>query len=317
MLSAGGGLEKQHPAKRAEGLGVYWHGLVDKPFKTSLQYFFNPSIPYELLYPSGIHSGRWLPDSDILRLSPPLWERVDSLSSTPLSLRGMEQEEITPDDFSGTYYAYRQDRLLLMFRYRDLPMLLALAWQNGDSSKARRGGFLGPYDNWDFVFTKESGGTAPGLGWLSMYMYASSAIILYFPLDDEHTGISILKWLKAGWAGLNVVERRHILSGANRNYSGMVQVVRADGGLSVAELEAIARKVDAADAEAICADLEAYALELARRSRTAEVLKRGEFQKLLYGGNYAHRISEDNLRSLYLLILLKRGLGKPVLGEGE
>lgn len=313
MLVANGS-GRANPEKRSEGMGVYWRGVINKPFGESLRYFYNPNIPSEILYPSSLRRGFWEPGSDILHLEKPIWEMFESLGDTPIVLTGRETEEISPDDFSGCYYSYTQTRTLILLRYKDVPMLLSISWQDGKSDTGRRGGILGPYDNWDFVYTKEVGGTASGIGWMSTYMYASSNITLIFPLDEDTTGYSMFRWLKAGWSGLNVVKREHITSGANRNFKGMLEVISGEHGVGFEELEAISNKYNALRREEMLLEASPYAADLAKLSKDDEILMRDEFQAILANGVYAKTLSDDELRSLLKVLALKRRLGKPVLG---
>lgn len=315
MLVVDGSGSRVHPEKRSEGMGIYWRGVLKKPFAESLRYFYNPNIPSEILYPSSLRRGFWQPGSDILKLEKPIWEMFESLGDEPIVLNGKETEEITPDDFSGCYYIYTQARTLVLLRYKGIPMLLSVSWQDGKSETGMKGNFLGDYNNWDFVYTKVVGGTASGIGWMSTYMYASSAITLIFPLDDGSTCYSMFKWLKAGWSGLNVVKREHITSGANRNFTGMLEIVDGAQGISVEELESISKKYDAMSREAMLLEVRPYAAELAKLSKNDEILNRDEFQAVLAGGAYAENLSDDELRSLTKLLALKRKLGKPVLGD--
>lgn len=315
MIMADGGLPGQHPAERPEGVGVYWKNSINKNFTDTLRYYFNPAISSELLFPASIRLGKWLPGSDILRLDTPLWKKLDKPATGLVALRGEEYEQITPDDFSGSYYGYKQDRLLLLFRYKGLPMLLSVYWQNGESETGRKAWFLGDYNNWDFVFTTESGGAATGLGWLSTNMYRSCCVMLFYPQDEGHTGYAIFKWLAAGWNGINMVRASHILSGADRSFAGMQIVIDKDRGLRVEELEEIERLAGNSDRAGLVERTMDYSVALDRQSRSDSMLRRSEFQTMLESGNYARRLGDDELRALVKVNELKRRLGRAVLGD--
>ena len=194
-------------------------------------------------------------------------------------------------------------------------MLLSVSWQDGKSNTGMKAGFLGDYSNWDFVFTKEVGGTASGIGWMSTYMYASSNITLIFPMTDGTTCYSMLKWLKAGWSGLNVVKRENITAGANRNFRGMLEIISGEKGVKYTDLEEISKKYNAMSHAAMLAEAKPYAAELAKLSKSDQILGRDEFQAVLDNGVYAEKLSDDELRSLLKVLALKRKLGKPVLGD--
>ena len=315
LVADGSGGESAHPDKRGQGIGIYWHGVLGKPFAQSLRYFYNPHVPSELLYPASIRRGHWLPGSDILKLEKPLWQLAEGLGDQPVMLTGTEMEEITPDDFSGCYYSYELSRLLVLLRYKGVPMLLSVSWQKDKSNAGMKSGFLGKYDNWDFIYTKDVGGTASGIGWMSTYMYSSAAITLILPRDAGSTGYSMFKWLKAGWAGLNVVKHSNITSGSDRNFRGMLAVINGEKGVRPEELEEISKKYDAYARAAMLAEAKPYAEELAKLSKNDEILNRDEFQAVLANGVYAEKLADDDLRSLLKLLALKRKLGKPVLGD--
>lgn len=308
---------RSQPAKRnAEGMGIFWRFTFNKPFTQTLRYLYNPNIAPEILYPSSIRRGGWLPGSDIITLAPPLWKRAENVEGQ-LAIRGKEFEEITPDTFSGSYYSYTLDRLLLLQKCRDVPVLFSVGWQDGESSEGKKGWFLGDYADWDFVFTDASGGTDSSIGWMSTYMYASCTITLFFPVgvNGENTGCAMFKWLKAGWSGINAVNRSHISSGASRSFEGLLGVIE-DSHISGPEtLEAITASVRALDRAQLLERTAAYSLELSRASRDEEILGRSEFQKMLEGGKYNERISEAQLRSMLAVNELKKVMGKKVLSE--
>lgn len=314
LLVADGKGSNQHPAKRNEGMGIYWRGIIDTPFKDALRYFYNPDIPHELLYPASLRRGYWKEGSELLSLKKPLWEMLDTLDDTPLVLNGDEFEEITPDDSSGCYYIYTLNRVMVLLKYKGVPMLLSIGWQDGKSETGKKAYFLGDYANWDFVYTKDVGGTASGIGWMSTYIYNTCSITLIFPKSDGTTSYSMLKWLKAGWSGLNVVKRKHITAGADRNFTGMQAVIHGATSVKPEELEKISKKYDAYDRAAMLKEAAPYAQELAKLSKNDEILGRDEFQALLAGGKYAENLSDEELRSLLKVLALKRRLGKPVLG---
>ncbi|MDL2306405.1 hypothetical protein LJC48_00035 [Desulfovibrio sp. OttesenSCG-928-C06] len=316
MMTCRGRGEDYNPEKYAGGAGIFWRESINKPLPEVLRYFYNPNINQELLYPSSIRVNRVSPDSGIFKLEKPVWESLDELES-PISFWNREHEEITPDDFSGSYYSYELDRLFVLFRYLDQPMLLTISWQDGESDLGRKAGILGPYENWDFVYSNAEGGTATGIGWAETHMYSSATITLMYPEGDngEGTGYSMFKWLKAGWAGMNVVKPKHIYSGADRTFSGIKDVVCSERSITPEQLEKIVTKVRAMDDVALRAVARPYAEALAAGSTDDSILSREEFQDVLAGGDYAEGLSREHLEALVMKNELKRLLGKTVLGD--
>lgn len=307
--------KRVHPEKRSEGLGMYWSDAIPRPFFEFLRYVYNPDIPSELVYPAALRRGYWMPGSDILSLNKPLWVLAANIDETPVILRGVEREEISPNEYSGCYYSYDQKRLLILLRYKDVPMLLSVSWQDSKSMPGRKGNFLGDYGNWDFVYTDNVGGTASGLGSLTTYIYSSSTITLLYPKDDGTTGCSMFKWIKAGWGGINVVGRQDMIKGTDHNFSGLLQVLDRQRDIKAEELEAINKRYGKAPREEMLREVKPYVEELAKLSKNDEILKRSEFQAVLANGEYPATLSDDELRSLLKGLALKRRMGKFVLGD--
>lgn len=313
MMTSNGQGNNVHPAARSEGQGIYWRRNIQRNFKEVLRYMYNPGIAHEAIYPASIRTGKWLPGSDLLTLSKPLWEQINSLKE-PVVIRGVEYEEVTPDDFSGSYYVYKVKRLLVLMPYRGKPVLLSVSWQDGQSEEGRKGGILGQYHNWDFVYSKKAGATASGIGWMSTYMYGSSTITLLYPQEGGFTGYAMFKWLRAGWSGINVVKRKHIIAGADRTYSGMQNVFLGDK-TTLPALEKMVGAVRGYDRATLLQKTAAYCKALAELSKKDEILSTDDFQEILQDGKYGENMADDNLRSLLISIELKRLLGKTVLGD--
>lgn len=314
MLINDGSTRRSQPEKRDQGQGIYWRSTIPYSFDVTLRYLYNPNISSELLYPSSIRSGGWKNGGGLKALETPLWELAGKIEE-PLIVRGKEREVITPDDFSGSYYVYDMDRMIVLMKYNGKPVLMSVSWQSDKSEVGRKGGFIGPYSNWDFVYTDVEGATASGIGWMSTYMYSSCAITVLFPTDDGKTGYSMFKWLRAGWSGMNVVERNHIRSGAERTFSGVMEVLKSERNITPEVLEKLEAKVAGMSTKALVAAAAPYCAALAEASKNDEVLSTEDFQKVLAGGGYAAQLKRDELESLVKSIELKRLLGKPVLGD--
>ncbi|MDR2892651.1 MAG: hypothetical protein LBV80_06160 [Deltaproteobacteria bacterium] len=319
MTTNSGEGEDINPGRYNGGSGVFWHKSINRPLGQTLRYLYNPAITQEVLYPSSIRVNRIQPESGILKLDRPLWDLLENPAdlAQPLIFRNQEWEEITPDDFSGSYYSYNLERLIILFRYHDKPMLLSVGWMAGESEVGKKGGIIEPYSNWDFVYSNEQGATASGIGWADTYMYSSASIVLLYPEGEngESTGYSMFKWLDAGWAGMNMVKKKHILSGAERTFKGVLEVMGQADSPAPEALEQIVSRVLAYDNETLLEHSRKYCAALAELSKDDPILEDEEFQVLLQDGNYARHLSRERLESLVIKLELKRLLGKPVLGD--
>ncbi len=302
------------PPKRPEGSGIFWRDSFSQPMKNVLEYMYNPAIPTEASFPALVRSGRWLEGSDILKLPKPLWESLDNLSQ-PVVLRGVEEEEITPDSFSGSYYSYQLDRLLILMEYKGAPMLVSVVWQKDKSDVGRKGGFVGDYNNWDFIYTPSKGATLKGVGWADTYMYDTCSISFLFPEGPsrDKTAFAIFKWLKAGWSGMNMVERSHIRDGMMRSVRSLKSVIEPAKRPSPSAIAQKYKELSAKSEEELCSLATPYCQALAVKSSEKEVFSDPDFQAVLKDGNYVKTMEKRELIALLMVNYLKEQLGKPVL----
>jgi hypothetical protein len=86
----------------------------------------------------------------------------------------------------------------------------------------RKGWVLGNDDEWNYLYTRNKGLNVKGLGWADTYMYDSFGITVYYQADPGKPAVTCgtVSWVKAGWAGINMVQPRHI-------YRGLVRVATA------------------------------------------------------------------------------------------
>ncbi len=180
-------------------------------------YAFNPAIPDVATMPSSVRLFHWL-DLQGRRRPAPRIQRHLAANGSPVILKGLQEVEITPDISSGAYYRYRVRYALVMFTYRQHRVLVSVTRQVDISSVGKKGYILGTDDDWDYLYSDETGLTIPALGWIKSYLYDSAAIQIYDEMDSAapQLRLALFKWLRAGWAGINMVQRRHIYNGLKR-----------------------------------------------------------------------------------------------------
>ena len=120
--------------------------------------------------------------------------------------------------FSGAYYKYDMYRTLVLFTYEKRKVLISISKQKDVSQVGNKGYILGSDDNWDYFYSGKPGLTIPGLGWVRSYMYDSYGINVYYQIDENNPVVrcATLRWIKAGWAKINVVKSHHIHAGLKR-----------------------------------------------------------------------------------------------------
>lgn len=304
-----------YPEKLGKATGIFWRSKINAPLATTLQYLYNPKVPNEIVYPASIRRARWQEGSDILTLSSPLWEQLGKHKDSPLVLRGREAEEITPDTFSGAYYKYLLDRVLLLTKHEGRNVLISVAVQDGRSDVGKKAAFIGEYDDWDFVYSGAAGTLAKGIGWADTYIYASSSVVVFY--EDEPggkmTGYAMFRWMDAGWSGMNMVKDHHIISGAERSFKGLTEFMNSRKRPAPGTVASYVASLEALDVEALRERFHPYSVKVEEAAATVPALKTDDFQKIIKNAGYGGSLTKDELVSAMSVNFIKQQLGKPLL----
>ena len=118
------------------------------------------------------------------------------------------------------------NRILILLKYQGRPALISVSRQKNVSDVGKKGVVLGKDENWDYFYSGQKGLNKPGLGWVNSYMYDSYTVSVFIEQDGAgplvHCGV--YKWLRAGWADMNMVQNQHIYKGLQR-YSETVKEI--------------------------------------------------------------------------------------------
>jgi hypothetical protein len=196
---------------------AYYEFDLRRNFEHILKYAFNPDVPGYLTTPSSIRLSHWKRVQGSGDQLPVLWNIIDTLDE-PITLKGLEFIENTPDMVSGAYYSYHLHRTLILFKFKNRKVIISISKQKGRSDVGKKGYVLGSDDNWDYFYSGKPGLTVPGLGWVRSYMYDSSGINIYYEIDPYAPLLrcGTFKWLRAGWSKINAVKNHHIHNGMKR-----------------------------------------------------------------------------------------------------
>jgi len=196
---------------------AYYEFDLRRNFEHILKYAFNPDVPGYLTTPSSIRLSHWKRVQGSGDQLPVLWNIIDTLDE-PITLKGLEFIENTPDMVSGAYYSYHLYRTLILFKFKNRKVIISISKQKGRSDVGKKGYVLGSDDNWDYFYSGKPGLTVPGLGWVRSYMYDSSGINIYYEIDPYAPLLrcGTFKWLRAGWSKINAVKNHHIHNGMKR-----------------------------------------------------------------------------------------------------
>lgn len=295
--------------------GVSLRETVHAPLSRILDYAYNPDVPSYLVLPSVVRFAGWYPGSDILGLDAPLSSNLPAPQS-PVVLHGREFEEITPDLFSGGYYRYDMQRLLALFDHNGRSVLISVAVQDGPSDVGKKGVVLDD-GKWQYFYSGIDGLTKGGIGWMDTYLYEAVSVSVFVDNGDGTTTNAVYKWLRAGWAGMNVVRAKHILEGCRRFARSFRSVLESDLLPDAKALAAKAHELWTLSEQELDRRIKSYAQRVESLFKDHPDLDSRSFAKIIKNGGYAKVLSSREERvSTLLLEYLKSKLGTPALRQG-
>lgn len=200
---------------------AYNEFTVNTDLQRIIDYTLDADIPSFFFWPSSLRLTRWTRvaggDQQFARL-----RSASAHLNAPFILKGTEHITITPDQHSGAYYSYDVDKMVILSPYHQGRVLITIYLQKEPSAVGRKGWVLGQDDEWSYLYTREKGLGLKGLGWANTYMYDSFNITVYYEADPGKSAVTCgaVSWVKAGWAGINMVQPKHI-------HRGLVRVAHA------------------------------------------------------------------------------------------
>jgi hypothetical protein len=150
-------------------------------------------------------------------VSPSLWQRLES-DDKPVVIRGLYYMQNTPDLNTGAYYGYDSYRTVILMDYKGRKVLVSVLKQKDVSDVGKKGFVIGDESEMDYFYSGEQGLTMKGLGWVKSYLYDSFSVSVF--VEDNKGGnllrCGVFKWIRAGWAGKNIVRKSQIKKGMER-----------------------------------------------------------------------------------------------------
>jgi hypothetical protein len=208
-----------HPLPDVDSMPGAFHSFrIERPLETVLTYAYNPDIPQVAFRPTSIRLTYWSEINGRQKAAfPRLWTQLPNLKA-PYQLQGKEVTEITPDLFSGAYFHYTLESRIILMKHEGWRFFISISKQVDRSEVGKKGAIVGGDHSWNYLYAPSAGLTKPGLGWVKSYIYDSLSVLIYAqpPNNAGYVEVGIFKWLKAGWAGLNMVKPKHIHEGLLR-----------------------------------------------------------------------------------------------------
>ena len=300
------------PAKRFDGNAICLRQDVRSDLGNILKYFYNPAIPNYLLCPAVLRMSGWHKGSEFLTRPTGLWEELPGLDQ-PVITRGREFEVTTPDSFAEAYYAYDLNRLMVLVNYGGKNVLISVSQQEDKSEVGRKGAILDD-TRWDYFYSGLEGLNRGMIGWMDTFTYASGSVQVFVEQDAAapRSTVFLFKWLRAGWAGMNVVKRSHIYDGTLRYVRSFAKVVESTD-LTPEELVAGMRSILTLSEPQMDVLIQEYARNFEARFKDDPKLQSRDYAKVIRDGGYASVLDAKARRSVLALEKLKAMLGMETL----
>ncbi len=296
------------PGRRYDGNGSVLRVTMKTGLERLMHYCYNPAIPNYLLFPSVLRLGGWYAGSDILAKDTKPWTHVGK-TDAPLALWGQEYEVNAPDSFGGGYYRYDLNRLLILTKHGGKNVLISISKQKNKSTVGKKAVILDDGD-WSYFYSGINGLNKGLIGWADTYMYDSASVQVFVEDGPNQTTFTLFKWLRAGWTGLNVVQKDHINEGATRYANAFKRIVESDRLPSPEDLAAHVRELSAMSDADLDRKIASYAVAIENIAKTSPAMNKSEFQKVVEGGKYAKILNREERVGVILVEYLKSRLGK-------
>jgi len=276
-----------------------------------LKYTFNPRIHGSASVPASLRTAAWKKSEKSGQSLPRIWELFDP-NGTPVLIRGMETVENTPDLSTGGYYRYTLFRTVILFRSGERRVVISLARQAGPSDVGKKGYILGTDEDWDYFYSGEPGLDVTGLGWVKSYMLESVGVSIYIESAPALPGVRVvnLKWLRAGWSGLNVVRSEHIHSGLKRFALTTKQILESPRLPAVATLEEACLRISNLTEAEIREKMQAYRSVLIARTERLNGSARKSLPESFWDDGWWARMTREEMESVLVRDTLKAYLGR-------
>jgi hypothetical protein len=299
-----------HAGRFKSATSAYHEFDIRRPLSKVLQLTYNPDIPTVVTMPASIRLSHWT-DIDTPKHSlPKLWETLPVLKA-PQFITGVEHIVNSPDQHSGAYFEYDLYRTLILLRHEGRPVLISLSRQKDVSDVGKKGVIIGADDNWDYLYTGQAGVNYAGLGWVKSYIYDSYSVSFYIETDAAHPTVrfGVFKWMRAGWAGINLARPAHIFRGLKRfanNFKTVLENPRLDDVTAVSRDFANIKSLSIEEQRKI---IEGYLTEIEKKCRLEKRLSEDQLNNLFKDRHYLNGLKEEERQSLIALALVKNLLG--------
>jgi hypothetical protein len=300
-----------HAGEYNDSPSAYYVRDIHQSLSDILRIAYNTDIHPVITAPSTIRTSHWTridrPDGKM----PQLWELFENLRS-PVFISGVEYMVNSPDTHSGAYYEYDLDRTLILMRWRGENIFVSLSKQVDVSSVGKKGHVIGSDSQWDYLYTDEAGLTKPGIGWARSYMYDSYSVVIYRELRTEPPRVrfAVFKWVRAGWANINLVRSDHIYDGLLRFGDVFKEILEHPQVSKTEQLEQTCASIRGLSDTQLQAIIRAYLNRIETRCKTEGLLSARKVEEFFSEDQYLRSLDRQEMEAMVALEFVKQLLGK-------
>ncbi len=293
---------------------AYHEFEIDQKLDKIIQYAYTGKIPSQAVIPSSVRLSYWK-DFNGVQQGSKSWHWNYPVEEGHFQLiRGIQHESTTPDMSSWTYYSYDMDRLLVLSRYKNQNVFFSISSQR-DKAPGKKAYAVGGDNDWNYLYTQETGVNKSGLGWVTPYMYESFSITVFVERSDTPlVKCAMFKWLNAGAASINMVKRHHIQEGIRRFETGFKTVLENPNLPKPEELAVAFSQIAMLSIEDMRTEISAYFQNLKERYPQDDVFKNKKLNDFFTSPEYLNQLTKEEMKSILNLEYMKTVLNKdPVI----
>lgn len=287
---------------------------IDADLQRIIDYTMNPDIPSFVFWPSSLRLCLWTSvDGGQEQLA--RFKAASTDLAGPSILKGTEHISITPDQHTGAYFSYDVDKMIVLSSYGEGKILVSIQSQQAPSAVGRKGWVLGEDEEWSYLYTREKGLDVKGLGWADTYIYDSFNVTVYYQPDADVPKVicGSVSWLKAGWAGINMVKSKHIHRGLTRVADAFTAVIKNPRLPEPATLAETFSKKEDLPTPTLRKYTSTYLAELERRLSATDTLWE-KVRDSFDSNNLLDQMTRDEMYATLALDYFKKVLGcNPVM----
>jgi len=205
----------------------YYAFNISSSLKRLLKYSYNTQIPGCAVQPEYIRLTEWKNASPTGNNTAEFWEQLD-LFKQPVIKKGTLYMQNTPDIHTGAYYGYESFKSGILLKHQGKNVFISVSKQKDISEVGKKGFILGEGVNRDYFYSGEPGLNKFGLGSIKSYLYDAFSVTVYVEAEPGLLKCATFKWLKAGWAGMNMIKPEHIKKGLKRFVRQQKSLIESD-----------------------------------------------------------------------------------------